>query len=383
MKSKLVQALAAPVAALVFAVVISALALMLSGYSPVTAFDAMLDYTLFDPKKRQSSIVAILNRSVPYYLMGLAAAIGFRMNLFNIGIIGQYQFGALIAGWVGSAVVLPALVHPIFICIVAMLTGAAVAAVPAALKVSRGISEVLSTIMLNAIVTALIAYLLRNYMRFTDGKSNLAANTKVIPPSGRVPFLNRPLSALGIDLGKGVRLHGFIIVAIVVGVLFYLILFRTRFGFDLRASGANPSAAAASGVNPKRLIFITMLISGALAALAGMAYLIADPQQFKYGDQFPAGLGITGLSVALVGRNHPAGVAVGALLFSFLERATQPLNALDIPSEIFKIMQGAFLLGAVLGYELVRRATQQAAVKSAAARTTTNSIGTASIGATT
>jgi general nucleoside transport system permease protein len=312
--------------------------------------------------------------------MGLAAAIGFRMNLFNIGIVGQYQFAALIAGWVGASFTLPALVHPLFICIVAMLTGAAVAAVPAALKVNKGINEVLSTIMLNAIVTALIAYLLRNYMRFKDNANNLQANTKLIAPSGRIPFLNRPLSALGIDLGKGIKLHGFILVAIAVGVIFYIVLFRTRFGFDLRASGANPSAAAASGVNPKRLIFITMLISGALAGLSGMAYLIADPQQYKYGDQFPAGLGITGLSVALVGRNHPAGIAVGAFLFAFLERATQPLNELGIPSEIFKIMQGAFLLGAVLGYELVRRRTLQNSVKAAAAKTTTNSAGTAAIG---
>ena len=106
-------------------------------------------------------------------------------------------------------------------------------------------------------------------------------------------------------------LQGFSSLAILVGVGYYVLLFRSRFGFELRASGANPSAAQASGVNPKRMILMTIMLSGAVAGLVGMGPLLSDPQFHKYGDQFPLTLGFTGLSLALLGRNHPVGIAAG------------------------------------------------------------------------
>jgi general nucleoside transport system permease protein len=372
----------APLAALAFALAISSVALLLNGSSPITTFRTMLDYA-----DSWVSLFAIINRATPYIIIGLAAAIGFRMNLFNIGIIGQYQFAALIAAWVGAELALPALIHPVAICVIAMVVGAAVAFIPAVMKTTRGINEVLSTIMLNSIVLALGAYLLRNYARQTNESGDLVARTPDIPASGLVPSLDRPVSwffgLFGIDIPERANLYGFIVVALLVAVAFYVLVWRTRFGYDLRASGVNPSAARASGVDPKRMVIYTMLLSGALAGLAGMAFLIADPQYGSFGDQFPAQLGVTGLAVALVGRNHPGGVVAGALLYAFIERSTQPLSEIGIPVEISRIMQGAFLLGAVLGYELVRRWSQQATLRAAAARSTHTSAGTAAVGAVT
>jgi general nucleoside transport system permease protein len=371
----------APLAALVFALAISSVALLLNGSSPITTFRTMLDYA-----DSWVSLFAIINRATPYIIMGLAAAIGFRMNLFNIGIIGQYQFAALIAAWVGAELALPALIHPVVICVIAMVVGAAVAFIPAIMKTSRGINEVLSTIMLNSIVLALGAYLLRNYARVENESGDLVARTADIPASGLIPPLDRPVSwffgLFGIDIPERANLYGFIVVALLAAVAFYVVVWRTRFGYDLRASGVNPSAARASGVDPKRMVIYTMLLSGALAGLAGMAFLIADPQYGSFGDQFPSQLGVTGLAVALVGRNHPGGVVAGALLYAFIERSTQPLSEIGIPVEISRIMQGAFLLGAVLGYELVRRWSVQATLKAAAARSTHTSAGTAAVGAT-
>ena len=164
-------------------------------------------------------------------------------------------------------------------------------------------------------------------------------------------------------------LQGFLPIAIVVGIAYYVVLNRSRFGFDLRVSGQNPSAAKASGINPKRMVLLTFLISGGIAGLIGLAPLLADPQYGKYGDQFPQGLGFTGLSLALLGRNHPVGIAAAALVWATIERATQRLSFIDIPQEIGIILQGSFLLAAVVAYEVVRRKAEEAETRAMARRT--------------
>ncbi len=123
-----------------------------------------------------------------------------------------------------------------------------------------------------------------------------------------------------------------------------MLVWRTRFGFDLRAMGANPAAARASGINPKAMIMKTMLISGGIAGLVAVGPLLGDPQFHRYTEQFPTLLGFTGIAVALVGRNHPVGIAFAALLFAYIERATQVFALQNIPQEISKIMQGSIIL---------------------------------------
>ncbi|HEY3485799.1 MAG TPA: hypothetical protein VGK49_10465, partial [Ilumatobacteraceae bacterium] len=120
------------------------------------------------------------------------------------------------------------------------------------------------------------------------------------------------------------------------------------------------------GVNPKALVLKTITLSGAVAGLIGMHSLLADPQFHKFGDQFPKALGFTGLSLALLGRNHPVGIAAAALVWAMIERATQPLSSIGIPQEIGVILQGSFLLSAIIAYELVRRRNDAAAAAAAA-----------------
>lgn len=370
---RLVLALAAPVAAVVFAVVVSSLALVASGHNPIDAFRAMWSYC-----DSTESVVAVVNRALPYYVSGLAVAIGFKMALFNIGVDGQYRMAAVLAaaaGATGAFAALPAPLHVGAIILVAILVGAAWAAIAAVLKVARGVHEVLSTIMLNSIATGLSAYLLNNYLRENNNAGDLVTKTKLIPSSGLIPPLNRAFAFFGFHFPKGVLLNGFLIGAIIIGVAFYVLVWRTRFGFDLRASGANPAAARASGVNPKLMILYTMLISGALAGLVAIGPLLGDPQFHRYTEQFPTTLGFTGIAVALVGRNHPAGVAFAAFLFALIERATQVLAVQNIPQEISKIIQGAIILSAVVAYEVVRNIGEAAAVKAAAAKAATGPTG--------
>lgn len=360
MLSRIRGALLAPGVAAVMAVLIAAIALLISRNNPLTAFSAM-----WDNISNAESVVLIINRAVPYYVSGVAVAIGFKMNLFNIGANGQYLLAALIAAWAGSQVTLPAPLHVTFILVVSIIVGAAWASIAAILKVTRNVNEVISTIMLNFIATGLVAFLLTEQFRERDTGS-LIAQTPTLPPSARLPHLDWMITWTGINLGNA-RLLGFLPIAIGIGIAYHLLLNRSRFGYELRLSGLNPEAARAAGVNPKAMVFKTIILSGAIAGLIGMHSLLADPQFYKYGDQFPRMLGFTGISLALLGRNHPAGVAAAALVWAMIERATQPLSRIGIPQEIGVIMQGAFLLTAIIAYEVVKRRNDANAAARAAA----------------
>jgi simple sugar transport system permease protein len=134
----------------------------------------------------------------------------------------------------------------------------------------------------------------------------------------------------------------------------------------------NAEAARTAGVNPKRMVLITMFLSGGVAGMIGLPYLLADPNFHKYGDAFPTMVGFTGLGLALLGRNNPVGIAAAALVWATIERATQRLGPLGVPPEIGRILQGSFLLVAVIAYEVVRRRNEAAAVAAAAAATGAN-----------
>jgi len=348
MIARLRRAAIAPAAAAVIALAVSSIALLISGNSPVNAFVEM--WKTIDSSE---STVLIINRAVPYYVAGVAVAIGFRMNLFNIGANGQYILAALLAGAAGAAVSLPAPLHVAFVLVIAMAVGAAWAAIAGILKVARGVNEVISTIMLNYIATGLTAFLVGEYLR--NEAVELVAETPKLPASAQLPSLNPLLELVGIDVGGKAQLFGFLPFAIALGIAYHLVLNRSRFGYELRVSGANPEAARTAGINPRRMVLKAIILSGAVAGLVGMSSLLADPQFHKYGDQFPKTFGFTGISLALLGRNHPAGVAVAAVVWATIERATQRLSPLGIPQEIGVIMQGSFLLAAVVVFEVVQR----------------------------
>jgi general nucleoside transport system permease protein len=360
---KLIYGVAAPMLAALVAIAVSSIALLIAGESPSEAFLEMwksIDST--------ASVVAIVNRAVPYYVAGVAVAIGFIMRLFNIGVDGQHQIAALFAAAFGFGIGswgLPAPLYVLLIFLVAVLGSMLWASIAAVLKVTRNVNEVISTIMLNFIASQLIFYLLREHWNRGSG---LVAETGALPSEARIPRLNRLFEAIGFHFGPNVVLQGFVPIAVLVGVAYYVVLNRSRFGFDLRVSGQNPTAAKAAGVDPKRMVMLTFLISGGVAGLIGMAPLLADPQYGKYGDQFPQGLGFTGLSLALLGRNHPVGIAAAAVVWATIERATQRLSFIDIPQEIGIILQGSFLLAAVVAYEVVRRRAEEAETRALARR---------------
>lgn len=349
--NSLALTLAAPAAAVLVAFAVSAIALAAIGKDAGAAIGAFFDFGQ-TPEDQLDSVVLILNRAVPLFLAGLAVAVGFRMGLFNIGVEGQYRMAAILSAVVGAAAGLPGPLNLLLVIVVAMLVGAGWAAVPAVLKVTRGVSEVISTIMLNFVAIGVAAYLLQGPFKDPNLRKGANVNTTPLPEDSWMPSLDGLLQALGLPPAS-TRLDGFLVIAGVVAVVLGFVLSRTRFGFDLRASGLNASAAQASGVNAKSMVVKTMLLSGGLAGLIGLPQLLGDTH--SYGTSFTAGLGFTGIAVALLGRNTVPGIALGALLFGFLDRASVPLQFQEIPPSVVVIMQGLIVLSVVVANEVVRR----------------------------
>ncbi|MET7602322.1 ABC transporter permease [Streptomyces avermitilis] len=339
-KERVLLAVAGPAIALVAAIALTSIVLLASGRSPFEPYSLMLEQATFSDVQ-----VLIINQASMYYIAALAVALGFRMNLFNIGVDGQYRLGAVMTAVVGAHIALPSFLQIPLLMLVAMLTGAFWAGIAGVLKVTRGVSEVVATIMLNAIATSLIGYLmLSDNFGVQVGNNN---TTGIMKESGWIPGIN-----LGADVGE---IYGLVFLAVVLGILYWIVLNRTRFGFDLRASGASESASAASGVDAKRMVLIAMLISGAVSGLAGLPLLLGDVHTYSL--SFPAGLGFTAIGIALLGRNHPGGIALAALLWAFLDKASPALDyatPVAYEKEIATIMQGLIVFAVVISYEAVR-----------------------------
>lgn len=356
---RVLMAGAPPTAALAVAVVLSSIVLLLSGSNPLEAYGDMIVHA-----SKLETQVDILNRATPLYLSGVAVAIGFRMNLFNIGVEGQYMLAFIVAAHLGAQVELPAVLHIAFILAAAMVVGGAYSGVAGVLKVTRGVNEVISTIMLNAVaITGLAAWGIKAWQ--AGGEITGRVRTEPIADSGLMPDMNGLAEVFTREIAQGKKLTGMLLVAVAVGAVYSVLLNRTVFGFELRASGANPFAARVGGVSPGRMVVAAMTLSGMVAGLVGMTELMNTG---FYPSNPVAGLGFAGIAVALLGRNHPLGVAVSALIFAFLDVSSGILQISGAASrEIVVIMQGVIILTAVIAYEIVRRARERDEASAASA----------------
>jgi simple sugar transport system permease protein len=257
---------------------------------------------------------------------------------------------------------LPPVLHVGLIMVTAMAVGGFWAGLAGFMKVTRNVHEVISTIMLNGIaVGGIVSYLL-GVWDVPDAGLDTALGD--IPESGWFPSMSPLLEAVGIETRS--ELWGFFLVAIAVGFAYHFMINRTRLGYDLRASGSNPSAAEASGVDPKRTIVTAMILSGLVAGLVGLPQLLGDTHAYSL--RFTQGLGFGGIAVALLGRNHAGGIAIAALLFGWLSRASGVLEVRgDAPREIVSIIQGVIILSVVVAYSVAERYRRVEAAKAAAA----------------
>jgi general nucleoside transport system permease protein len=348
--------LLAPAASLLIAAVVGALVILVvqRSWSDVVAVaDASWSYGLFD----RDSVAFILGRATPLIVAGLAAAIALKAGLFNIGVEGQYAIGALCAAWVGYTLSMPTVVHLPLAILAGMVGGTLWAAVPAVLKVYRGVHEVISTIMMNYVANGVLLYLLSGVLEDPGQRGAIAQQqTPAVEPTAQVgstvPFFN----SIGFGFRGSAPLTWFLVLALAGAAVYALTVRRTRFGFELRVIGTNPRAAEPSGIRSNAMILKAMLLSGAIAGLAGLQDVLAIDDRMKLGDV--RGYGFTAIAVALLGRNSGLGIVAAALLFSFIDRASTGIGLnTDVPKEVTTIMQGVIILTTVIAHEVVRRMT--------------------------
>jgi simple sugar transport system permease protein len=320
--------------ALVIAFAICGVFLALIGNNPLSVYRQMLNYDF-----TRDSFLDACKRAVPLILSGTAVAIGFKMGLFNIGVEGQTRLAVLLTAAVGAEVHLPAVLHVTFCLALAMAVGAAWAGIAGVLKVKRGVNEVISTIMLNYIAIGFASWMFDSF--FVVGADTLNVKTKELPRTAWFP-----------ELVKG-KLGGFVFITVIVVLLYWIVVWKSKFGFHLRASGANPGAARVAGVNPARMIMTAMLLSGAVAGLVGMPGLLGDSHAYRRG--LAEGYGFDGIAVALLGRNNPIGIVLSALLFGFLDHSSGILQVNEIPRSIVDIIKGVTVLTVVIVNEALKR----------------------------
>jgi len=330
---KLIGAIAVPIIAIAASVAAGAVFIAAIGQSPALVYGMLLKGTFGN----FYGVGQVLFKATPLIFTGLAVALAFKAGLFNIGAEGQLYIGAFAVAWVGfSFPSLPgfALVP---LCILAGAAGGALwGAIPGYLKAKFGAHEVINTIMLNFIAMALTGYLV-TYVYFVPE----TVHTQRIATQAQIPRLEQFWPAFR---GSPVNVSFFLALGIAVAV--YLFLQKTKFGFELRAMGLNPSAAEYGGIGLGSGVITAMTLSGALSGLVGVDFVMGYKHYYEGG--FSSGIGFMGIAVALLGRNHPLGVVLAALLFGALSYGGLVINAI-VPKELVDILQAIVILVVIAG----------------------------------
>ncbi len=297
-----------PLVAVLAAFIVGALVVLAVGDDPILTYRLLIGSAISWP----DGIGYTLFYATPLIFTGLAVAVAFRCGLLNIGAEGQLYIAAFATAWVGItfANLSPWLLVPLA-CLTAMVAGGIWGGIPGVLKAKFGAHEVINTIMLNFIAVALASYFTQYHFK-TPGD----------PIMQTVPIgENAHIARIG-DFVPGfpdrIPLNVSFFLALLACVVVYIVLWRTKWGYEIRATGANPSAAEYGGISTGKQIIIAMTFSGALAGMVAISEVLG--YRYRYYDGFSAGYGFTGIAVALLGRNHPIGVILSALLFGALIR---------------------------------------------------------------
>src|ERR1044072_7924143 len=322
---KLLRELLFPVIAVLVAFVVGGVIVWAIGDNPFEVYGLLLGSALTWP----DGIGYPLFYATPLIFTGRAVAVAFRCGLLNIGAEGQLYAAAFACAWVsiklGGTVIkgfdgspityggvsLPAVVLVPVAVLTAIAVGGAWGAIPGWLKARFGAHEVITTIMMNFIAVALISYFTQYYYKAPGDPIMQSV------PVGSSAHIAR-LGAFVPGLPERLPLHVAFLLALLACALVYVFLWRTKWGYEIRATGANPSAAEYGGISVRKQIVLAMAVSGGLAGMVGINEVLG--YRYRYYHGFSAGYGFTGIAVALLGRNHPAGVLLAALLFGALIR---------------------------------------------------------------
>ncbi len=315
---KILKEILWPLIAVVAAFIVGGVIILLIGDSPFDAYRWLLSSSFGSAK----DIGWTLHYATPLIFTGLAVAVAFRCGLLNIGAEGQLYMASFAVAWLGikfggtvvnifgkeenwSWASLPAIVLVPLLVVVAVVVGGLWGAIPGVLKAKFGSHEVINTIMLNFIAVALVGYFTQYYYKVPG---DAIMQTAPVGEAAHIPRLNQYLTFLPPDVPLNVAF----LLAILMCFVVYVFLWKTKWGYELRAVGENPSAAEYGGISPKKQIIVAMTVSGALAGMVGISEVMGT--RYNYYHEFSAEWGFLGIAVALLGRNHPLGVFIGVLL---------------------------------------------------------------------
>ncbi len=308
------------------------------GENPITALGVMIKGAFVYP----GSLGYTLYYTTNFIFTGLAVAVAFHAMMFNIGGEGQAYVGGLGAGLVSLSLagVMPSLIVLPLAVLGAALFGAAWGIVPGYLQAKRGSHIVITTIMFNFIAASLMVWLLAGPL-IEPGQ--MSPQTPKFEPAGQLPSLQAVMAALGINMANSpLNLSFLIALAALFG--FWVLIWRTRLGYEIRTVGQNPEAARYAGINVPKVVIVTLAISGALAGLMATNEILGV--QHRVVLNFTAGYGFTGIAVALMGRNHPIGIFLASLLFGALYQGGAELDFefQSITREMVLLIQGMIIL---------------------------------------
>lgn len=352
-----------PLIAVIFALLVGAIVIMLIGENPVFVYKTLFSNAIGN----RDGWGNVLFRATPLIFTGLTVAFAFRCGLFNIGGEGQMYIGTFLATWVGFTFTsLPAFIL-IPLCILAAAAGGALwAAVPGILKAKTGVHEVIVTIMMNWIAASLTFFLVLKFKApptaamVAAGVKQMIPHTSEIAEAARLPRLYTIFKFLNIDFPSYNQVNISFLIAVGVAILAYYILWKTNLGYEIRAVGYNPLAAEYGGISVAKNIVLAMVISGAFAGLVGTNEVMGF--KYRWRQELFTGLGFNGIAVALLGKNHPLGVVLAAILFGILNYGGAIVNIFTegrIPRELIMVLQAVIVIFVVISDEVVKRLIRQ------------------------
>ena len=339
-RERIEESILPPLVALAIAAVVGDLLIITFGQAPGEVYRQLLEGTWGNAY----GFGQVIYKATTLTFTGLAVALGIRAGLFNIGAESQLAAGGFAAAVIGLALPAgtPGFLAAILCILAACAGGGVVGSVPGVLRARFGASEVIVTIMLNFIVLALLNYVVAAHLAVAE-----TLHTPEIP-AGRLARLADLSPMFG-----GSAANVTVTLALLTAGIVWWYLFRTRAGYELRAVGLQPDAAEYGGVRVGSVWAKTMMLSGALAGLGGVNYVLGYKHYYEEG--FGAGSGFLGIAVALVGRNHPAGVVIAALLFATLSQGGLAVNAL-VPKQMVDVLTAIVIIAVATAVPEVRRA---------------------------
>ena len=343
-RANLEKAVFPVVVALLVAAVVGDILILAFGQNPGAVYRLLFEGTWGN----SYGFGQVLYKTTTLTFTGLAVAIGLRAGLFNIGAESQLAAGGFVAALVGLILPagIPALVTiPIYI-VAAAAGGGAVGALPGALKAKFGAHEVITTIMLNFIVLALL-----NYLTVTFFKVDGTLHTGEIH-DGALPRLSDFIPSF-----HGSAANVVLFLALAVALVAWWFLFRTRVGFELRATGLQPRAAEYGAVKVASVWWRAMALSGAIAGIGGLNFVLG--YKHYYEESFASGAGFLGIAVAIVGRNDPIGVVLAAFVFATISQGGLAVNAV-VPKQIVDVLQAVVIIAVAASVPGVRAALRKA-----------------------